>query len=192
MAKVEQQVSQMNRWNVDHNAVFLGFFSFSKLLMYKDLDPHHWPSEKKPQDHSTIRKLFGAEGFKKDPPLFSEEDILDNQISPSETCQVLDADSSQTCAIYEVKKGRTLIIQGPPGTGKSQTITNVIAESIADDKKILFVAEKLAALEVVKRRLDKVYLGDACLELHSYKANKRAVLTELKRTLELVFCPANK
>ena len=77
------------------------------------------------------------------------------------------------------------MIQGPPGTGKSQTITNLLAEALARGKKILFVAEKMAALEVVKRRLDAIHLGDTCLELHSHNTNKRAVLNELKRTLEL-------
>ena len=98
---------------------------------------------------------------------------------------IVDSDSSQTLAIEEVRRGRDLVIQGPPGTGKSQTIANVIASAIADGKTVLFVAEKMAALEVVKRRLDVAGVGDACLELHSNKANKRAVLDELRRTWEL-------
>ncbi|MCZ4238094.1 AAA family ATPase, partial [Staphylococcus equorum] len=77
------------------------------------------------------------------------------------------------------------VIQGPPGTGKSQTIANIIAAAIGDGKRVLFVAEKMAALEVVKRRLDATGVGDACLELHSNKANKRALLDELRRTWEL-------
>ena len=77
------------------------------------------------------------------------------------------------------------MIQGPPGTGKSQTITNLIAGAIGRGETVLFVAEKMAALEVVKRRLDAAGLGDACLELHSRKASKKAILAELKRTVEL-------
>ncbi len=84
----------------------------------------------------------------------------------------MDADSTQTLAILDVSQGRNLVIQGPPGTGKSQTITNLIAEAIGRGKSVLFVAEKMAALEVVKRRLDAVGLGDACLELHSHKAQQ--------------------
>ncbi len=76
-------------------------------------------------------------------------------------------------------------IQGPPGTGKSQTIANIVASAVADGKTVLFVAEKMAALEVVKRRLDATGVGDACLELHSNKANKKALLEELRRTWEL-------
>ena len=98
---------------------------------------------------------------------------------------VLDSDSSQTLTAVDVKNGRNLVVQGPPGTGKSQTITNLIAEAICDGKKVLFVAEKMAALDVVKRRLDEARIGDACLELHSHKASKGAIVEELKRTFDL-------
>jgi hypothetical protein len=87
--------------------------------------------------------------------------------------------------IEEVRKGRDLVVQGPPGTGKSQTIANIIATAVKEGKKVLFLAEKMAALEVVKRRLDNVGLGDFCLELHSNKANKKAVLGELQRTFRI-------
>ncbi|MCY1507689.1 putative DNA helicase [compost metagenome] len=83
-----------------------------------------------------------------------------------------------------MREGSNLVIQGPPGTGKSQTITNIIAELIGQKKTVLFVAEKMAALEVVKRRLDECHLGDAVLELHSHKSTKQSVLKELGRTLE--------
>ena len=75
-------------------------------------------------------------------------------------------------------------MQGPPGTGKSQTIANIIAESIARGKTVLFVSDKMAALDVVHKRLSQVKLSSFCLELHSSKANKLAVVTELKRCLE--------
>src|SRR3972149_9436195 len=96
---------------------------------------------------------------------------------------VLDADSSQTLAIEEVKLGRKRVIQGPPGTGKSQTIANLIAAAIKEGKTVLFVAEKMAALEVVKRRLDNIGLGDCCIEVHSHNTNKREFLQELSRSL---------
>jgi DNA polymerase III delta prime subunit len=83
-----------------------------------------------------------------------------------------------------VKAGRNLVVEGPPGTGKSQTIANIIAELLAAEKTVLFVSEKMAALEVVKSRLDLVGLGDFCLELHSRKSNKKEVLEELRRTIE--------
>src|SRR5690606_32459656 len=101
------------------------------------------------------------------------------------TVHVVEADSSQALAIEEVRRGRHLVIQGPPGTGKSQTIVNLIAAAVRDGKTVLFVAEKMAALEVVKRRLDEIGLGTMCLELHSHKARKRTVLEDLQRTLSL-------
>ena len=98
---------------------------------------------------------------------------------------MVDADGSQTQAIEFVRRGRSVVIQGPPGTGKSQSITNLIVTAVLDGKKVLFVAEKLAALEVVKRRLETAGLGAICLELHSHKANKRVVLEEIGRTWDL-------
>src|SRR5690606_8542922 len=98
---------------------------------------------------------------------------------------VMDADSSQLLALLAVNEGRNMVIQGPPGTGKSQTITNMIANALGQGKKVLFVAEKLAALEVVKRRLDTIDLGEACIELHSHKSNKKELHEELRRILDL-------
>ncbi|WDT76015.1 MAG: AAA domain-containing protein [Candidatus Manganitrophus sp.] len=99
------------------------------------------------------------DGFPKSEPLVSEETNLDEIIPASRLDHVVDADSSQALAIEMVRQGRSLVIQGPPGTGKSQSITNIIATAVLDGKKVLFVAEKLAALEVVKRRLEKESLG---------------------------------
>jgi len=95
----------------------------------------------------------------------------------------VDADASQARVIEEVRSGRNLVVQGPPGTGKSQTITNIIAAASREGKRVLFVAEKMAALSVVHDRLVKTGLRDICLELHSRSANKKAVLAELARTL---------
>ena len=108
--------------------------------------------------------------------MLGEDARIDDHIATPQMLHIVDADSSQTLAIHEARGGRDLVIQGPPGTGKSQTIANIIAAAVADGKSVLFVAEKMAALEVVKRRLDMAGVGDACLELHSNKANKRAVL----------------
>jgi late competence protein required for DNA uptake (superfamily II DNA/RNA helicase) len=96
---------------------------------------------------------------------------------------VVDADASQARVIEEVRAGRNLVVQGPPGTGKSQTITNIIAAAVSQGKRVLFVAEKMAALSVVHDRLVKVGLRDICLELHSRSSSKAAVLAELARTL---------
>lgn len=98
---------------------------------------------------------------------------------------VVDADFSQMSAIYDAKMGNSFVLQGPPGTGKSQTITNLIAEFLYDNKKVLFVSEKLAALKVVYNNMKKVGLSDFCLEIHSNKASKKEVIAELYRVLTL-------
>ncbi len=184
--EVSRRIDDMNEWRVDRSSIVLGFFSFNKFLMYRDLDYGNWPEGQGygPKESDIIRPLFG-DGFSEPDTKIGEEDHLDDQLSPEDVHHVVDADSSQTLAIFDVNLGRNLVIQGPPGTGKSQTITNIIAEAIGKGSKVLFVSEKMAALEVVKRRLDSIGLGVACLELHSRKTTKRLVLDDLERTLEL-------
>ncbi|TDP80862.1 AAA domain-containing protein [Aquabacterium commune] len=180
--QVEKAVANQPRWRVATDDLVLGFFSFGKFLMFRDLDPQTWPEGKGPADHPVVARLLGG-GFGDRPPRFSDSQRIDDIISPGDVHFVRDADSSQTQAILEVRAGSHLIIQGPPGTGKSQTITNLIADLIGQDKTVLFVSEKMAALEVVKRRLDESHLGDAVLELHSQRATKTSVLSELARTM---------
>lgn len=182
--EIQQHVSHLENWKVDHDAIELGFFSFGKFMIYHDLDSTGWPDSKKPFDHPILQSLFGS-GFNEPQPTFGEEHKLDEETGADRLLQVVDADSSQVIAMLAVHEGRNMVIQGPPGTGKSQTITNLIANAVGNGKKVLFVAEKMAALEVVKRRLDSINLGEACLELHSHKANKRELHSELKRVLEL-------
>jgi very-short-patch-repair endonuclease len=184
IAAVRDTVTSKSGWTVNENDIVLGFFSFAKFLMYRDLDPENWPSGAKLSDHAIVKSLI-SNGFDPSPALVGEDEPIDPQIPPAQMTHIVDSDSSQALAIHEVRSGRSLVIQGPPGTGKSQTIANIIAAAVADGKSVLFVAEKMAALEVVKRRLDNTGVGDACLELHSNKTNKRAVLEELRRTWEL-------
>ena len=184
MSAVAGAVDSKPGWEVTPDDMVLGFFSFAKFLMYRDLDPGVWPRGAKLDEHAIIRPLV-SDGFEAGEPLLPEETPIDPHIPPASMVHIVDSDSSQTLAVHEVRRGRNLVIQGPPGTGKSQTIANVIASAVADGKTVLFVAEKMAALEVVKRRLDSTGVGDACLELHSNKANKRAVLEDLRRTWEL-------
>ncbi|MDK1390060.1 DUF3320 domain-containing protein [Sinorhizobium sp. 8-89] len=183
-AKVAEAISIKPTWSVQPDDMVLGFFSFAKFLMYRDLDPSLWPEDKKFTDRPLITSLV-SDGFTRTEELLAEDANIDLHISPREMTHIVDADSSQTLAIHEARRGRNLVIQGPPGTGKSQTIANIIASAVADGKTVLFVAEKMAALEVVKRRLDQAGVGDACLELHSNKANKRALLAELQHVWDL-------
>lgn len=178
---IRMAIAANPRWKVEANDVTLGFFSFGKFLMYRDLDARLWEGDEAP---ALLTALLG-EGFREPESPFGSETRIDEVLSPADVCQVKDADSSQILAILDVMSGRNLVLQGPPGTGKSQTITNIIAECIGAGRKILFVAEKMAALDVVKRRLDETGLGDAVLELHSHKTNRKLVLEELGRTLYL-------
>jgi hypothetical protein len=182
--EVRRAISGQNRWTVADNEICLGFFSFGKFLMYKDLELDKWPENSTAHNNEIISALLG-DGFVEPSDATGTDD--EDRIVLEETSihQVVDADSSQSAAIAAVQSGKNIVIQGPPGTGKSQTITNLIADCLANDKTVLFVAEKMAALEVVKRRLDQIDLGDAVLELHSHKTNKKALLKELHRTLEL-------
>ncbi len=177
--QIRQVVSGLD-WEIIAET-YLGLFSFTKLVMYKDLETHIDHA----RSHPIIATLAGDRS--KLPPI--PEDLpppekLDDLVPPEESFQVLDADSSQQEAIIAAKRGVSFVLQGPPGTGKSQTITNIIAECLAAGKTVLFVSEKMAALEVVKKRLDNCGLGQFCLELHSHKANKRVIIEELRKALD--------
>lgn len=180
-AKVAETVSQKEKWEVLPDAMVLGFFSFSKFLMYRDLDPDNWPETDGIGEHPLVAALL-RDGFPETDPLIADDADIDDAIPALELNHVVDADSSQAVAIAEAANGRTLVVKGPPGTGKSQTITNIIAATVAKGRSVLFVAEKMAALDVVHRRLQQAGLGDLALELHSNKISKKAVLEELRRT----------
>lgn len=179
--QVESASKSQTNWRVDRDGMQLGFFSFSKLLMYRDLAPEAWPAGAI-AEHALTRGLL-YEGFEPEQPLIGSGDRLDVALPPENIFHVVDADASQAIVIEEVRQGRNLVVQGPPGTGKSQTITNIIAAAVKKGGRVLFVAEKMAALSVVHDRLVKVGLRDVCLELHSRTANKKDVLAELARTM---------
>ncbi len=179
---VRDALTTKPRWRVDDNGAQLGFFSFAKQLMQRDLEQAQWP-EGGLAANAMIRGLMHA-GFETESSPFPDGKRLDHLLPPQDIVQVIDADAPQTKVIEEARRGRNLVVQGPPGTGKSQTITNVIAAAAHDGKTVLFMAEKMAALDVVLGRLRKCGLGELCLELHSRHANKREVLQEIGRTLQ--------
>lgn len=183
LASVQVMVGDKANWAVLPNDAVLGLFSFAKFMMYRDLDPEQWRGVGGFESIATVRGVL-ADGFPQ-ADLVHENVKVDALIPPEHMLHVMDSDSSQSLVIHDARRGGHLLVQGPPGTGKSQTISNIIAAAIADGKRVLFVAEKMAALEVVKRRLDNIGVGVACLELHSNKANKRTLLQELKRTWQL-------
>ncbi|HEX9983587.1 MAG TPA: DUF3320 domain-containing protein [Thermoanaerobaculia bacterium] len=188
LQKVADAIARKPRWRV-LSELTLDFFSFTKFVMFKDLDPATWPDETKPHDHPLLRTLFRPTGTPSGDGLFDER-AIDTTLTARDLWHVMDADPSQIAVLQDVKRGQNLVVQGPPGTGKSQTITNLIAESLSAGRTVLFVSEKMAALEVVKTRLDGAGLGPFCLELHSRKSNKKAVIAELKRALHSTPLPS--
>ncbi|WP_160149379.1 DUF4011 domain-containing protein [Roseiconus lacunae] len=185
--QIRELIDGREGWQVLDNEILLWFFSFTKFLMFRDLSPSAWPDDQGLENNELLAGLLG-QGFGEStllPPLCGDDDPIDEMINPADVVHVTDADSSQAVVIEEIIRGRNLVVQGPPGTGKSQTITNAIAAAVHAGKRVLFVAEKMAALDVVKRRLDAVGLGPMTLELHSHKTRKSEVLEDLKSTLEL-------
>lgn len=165
----------------------IGFFNFSKIAMYQDLAPDRWMGTHGLSVNTGIRNLLI--GNSTAPMMGSGDNEQQTTSHAADQVEmdiplVMDADSSQLEAIQKVLSGRNLVIEGPPGTGKSQTITNMIAAAISQGKSVLFVAEKAAALNVVKTRLEAADLGDFCFELHSNKLARKEIYTALGRRLQ--------
>ena len=173
---VARTVRDIRGWEVREDVV-LSTFSFAKYLMWKDLVDRTDQLKQSPVVKHLIdtpRDPYQSEHE------FPNPKTLDANCSPEQVFCPLPADSSQLSAVIGAAKGKDFVLIGPPGTGKSQTIANLIAQCLAEKKTVLFVSEKMAALNVVFRRLDQVGLGDFCLELHSNKARKLDVLNNLK------------
>lgn len=176
LENVRQLVSKLS-WTVTQECK-IGIFSFLKINMYRDLKDNAAAI----LANDNVRRLLGE--LTKEDALYDAGGKCVPLYDPLiELHNVVDADSSQIDAIEMAKSGKSFVLQGPPGTGKSQTITNIIAECLGDGKKVLFVSEKLAALNVVYEKLKNVGLSEFCLELHSHKANKKAVIADLCHTL---------
>ncbi len=179
--KVATLAAHKPGWRV-RRQVALSLFQYGKLLMYLDLDPERWRDGGGLERHEAVRRFF--EGGEVSGDMTATEYEVDHNPQLTAQLPLIDsADSSQLSALIDALDGRHLVIEGPPGTGKSQTITNLIAAALYQGKTVLFVSEKLAALEVVRRRLEQAGLGDFCLELHSHKTQKRALLNDLERRL---------
>lgn len=175
-------LATQERWRLCQQLT-LTLLSFGKLLMHRDLDPRTWPQGTSPADHPLVREFFEASPHEGRSEHATEYPLDQPEIAPRVPALIDDADSSQHSALVDALEGKNLVIEGPPGTGKSQTITNLIAAAMVQGKSVLFVSEKLAALEVVRSRLNAAGLGTFCLELHSHKTQKRALLDDVARRL---------
>lgn len=177
--KVRECISSQTRWSVS-SAVYLSLYSFEKLVMLRDLDAHF----NQVKAHPLIKALAGdLSQLVPMPSDLPRADELDEKVKPQEVFQILDADSSQQEAIVRAKRGVSIVIQGPPGTGKSQTIANLVSELLIQNKKVLFVAEKKAAVEVVYKRLAEYGLDAFCLDAHGHKAGKSEIIAQLRSAL---------
>ncbi|CAJ4857824.1 DNA helicase related protein [Burkholderia pseudomallei] len=173
---VSHAIKDIKGWEVVEEVV-LASFSFAKYLMWRDLTER----TEQLKQNAVVRHLIDTPRDSYQSTVeFPDVRRLDVELPVKETFCPLPADSSQLSAVVAGSKGKDFVLIGPPGTGKSQTIANLIAQCLAERKRVLFVSEKMAALDVVYRRLTDVGLGNFCLELHSSKARKTDVLEQLK------------
>ncbi|MGE6395847.1 DUF3320 domain-containing protein [Chryseobacterium scophthalmum] len=179
LAIIRNAVLNLEGWDVLEQLV-LGIFSFNKLILWQDISKY----SEEIQKSSIVKSLIDGKLTGTLESVENDAQSLEN-ISASELVLPISTDNSQLNAVKNANLNKSFILHGPPGTGKSQTITNIIADALANDKKVLFVAAKKAALDVVHHRLENIGLGAFCLELHSNKSKKSDVLKQFERTLEV-------
>ncbi len=176
LAAVRKTVIHQDRWDVIDEAV-VSIFDFNRFVIWNDLRSNRQRMSEHPLISSLVSGKLNLDE--------AEEAERIGELPADETAIPISADSSQLAAIHEAGLGKSFVLHGPPGTGKSQTITNIISNALFHGKRVLFVAEKMAALEVVQKRLDAIGLGPFCLELHSNKTKKSLVMDQLRRTTEV-------
>ncbi len=176
-----EAVRNMEGWAVEPDAA-LGHFSFGKFVMWKDLTSR---ADQLAQHPFVSHLMKGGGNYDDGIEIFPPEEV-ESKIEYGKLYCPLSADSSQLTAVLYSAMGKSFVLHGPPGTGKSQTIANLIAHNLALGRKVLFVSEKKAALDVVHRRLSAIGLKPFCLELHSTKAGKTEVLAQFKEALDYV------
>lgn len=171
-AIIRHAVMNLPMWDVVEVS-FIGNFSFSQFVMWNDIHTR----ERFLDNNKIVHSLMsGAVDW---------DCTIPDSVNTDEAYLPLTVDASQLRAINMAAAGVSFVLHGPPGTGKSQTITAMIANALTKGKTVLFVAEKMAALKVVQKRLATLGIQDFCLELHSNKTTKKAVLDQLKRGLEI-------
>lgn len=183
LTSIRSAIMRRPRWDVLDEAV-LGLFSFSKFVMWNDIHHHADILAKHPVIQALASNQIMHLAHEGDDDIDARK--LDETTSPADFAIPVDVDSSQFEAIVDSGKGNSFVLHGPPGTGKSQTITNMIANALFQGKRVLFVAEKMAALEVVQKRLKAIGIDPFCLELHSNKATKSHVLHQLGNALNTI------
>ncbi|MGB6614645.1 MAG: AAA domain-containing protein, partial [Trebonia sp.] len=159
----------------------IGTFTYAKLPMVRDLEA----AGDLLADSDLVAAIAGDPVAQQLVSAAPDADEPPRTDDPEDDYSVLDADSSQRSAIETVLAGRSLVIHGPPGTGKSQTIANLIAAMVARGRKVLFVAEKRAAIDAVLSRLVGVGLGELVLDIHEGTRDRQRIAAGLGATLDL-------
>ena len=177
---VREAIKDNKGWAVEDESV-IGIFSFTKFVMWNDIHSH----SQAVMGSDIVRSLVEGRLMVEDNTPAADAREMDISSTPDTVAIPVDADSSQLEAVVETERGRSFILFGPPGTGKSQTITNLIANAVYHGKRVLFVAQKKAALDVVQSRLAKIGLAPFCLELHSNKMDKKHFLAQMQQVIEL-------
>lgn len=178
-ATIRIALADRQGWNV-HEECTLGLYSFLKFVMWNDIHQYAEQLQKSP----VVNSLIESRLLVSDVP-DADARKLDDEKAPQDFALPIDVDSSQLEAIADAGEGKSFLLYGPPGTGKSQTITNMIANALYKGKRVLFVAQKMAALNVVQNRLERIGLAPFCMELHSNKATKSHVLHQFEQTLQM-------
>ncbi|MGX9986918.1 DUF3320 domain-containing protein [Soonwooa purpurea] len=186
LAIIRNAVLNLEGWDV-LDQIVLGTFSFNKLILWQDLSKY----SEEIQKSSIVKSLIDGKLTETLESVEGNHLELEDLSSASLTLPI-PTDNSQLNAVNNANQNKTFILHGPPGTGKSQTITNIIADALANHKKVLFVAAKKAALDVVHRRLESIGLAPFCLELHSNKSKKSDVLKQFEQALETPKYQLNK
>ncbi len=177
MAVFRSGTADMKGWQV-YDGAYLAQFTFVRYAMWADVRKNIDIYRKNPLIESLLTNSYKL-------PACESPDVNEDDGDPREVLLPLPYDSAQYAAVARSAKGETFVLHGPPGTGKSQTITNMIANAVASGKRVLFVAEKQAALEVVKKRLSEIGIGEFCLSLHSGKADKAEAVRSIEHALSL-------
>ena len=180
-ATIRTCIRNMKGWDVVEESM-LGLFSFNKFVMWNDI---HTNADKLKENAIIASLMENRIQWQDTTPEINAREI-DKNLEPLHFAIPVDVDSSQLEAVIESGEGKSFILHGPPGTGKSQTITNMIANALYKGKRVLFVAEKMAALSVVQNRLTKIGLDPFCLELHSNKVTKSHFLAQLQKAIEVI------
>ena len=168
-------------WRI-RRQVAIGVFPSARMAMYHDLDTKNGNFH----EHDIIKKLLGGGGASGIDAPFAEDYNIDNpKIEIKTPLIVTEADSSQHSALIDIADNKNIAVEGPPGTGKSQTIVNAIAVALSQGKKVLFVAEKMAALEVVRSRLEACGLGDFLLTLQAKRSTKEQVIKSIRARIKM-------